>query len=144
MIRRRLLLFAVVLASLIGVGIYLLLPPKPGVTLENFRRLHVGMTRSEVESILGTPDEQESTKLVPKYIHWSSNGFFAEILFENPVRVLGEGDGEPLASLGFLSVLPESDRSLPIRRPVPFEYLQDKPATDFERFCRWVKDRTGF
>jgi SmpA / OmlA family len=34
-----------------------LLPPKPGVTLDNFRRLHRGMTKEEVDAILGGPVE---------------------------------------------------------------------------------------
>jgi hypothetical protein len=34
-----------------------LLPPKPGVTLENFRRLHRGMTKEEVDVLLGGPGE---------------------------------------------------------------------------------------
>jgi hypothetical protein len=31
--------------------------PVPGVTLENFRRLHKGMTSKQVEAILGEPGE---------------------------------------------------------------------------------------
>jgi hypothetical protein len=33
-------------------------PPAPGVTLENFRRLHVGMTEAQVEAILGTSHDK--------------------------------------------------------------------------------------
>jgi len=54
MFRRRLLLLtALLFLPLIGIGVYVLIPPKPGVTLENFRRLYRGMTPEKVEAILG-------------------------------------------------------------------------------------------
>jgi hypothetical protein len=45
------------LAALVG---WHLLPPRPGVTPENFHRLRVGMTEREVEAILG-----QSTRPMP-------------------------------------------------------------------------------
>jgi hypothetical protein len=51
--RTWLILSAVVLLSLVGVGMYLATPPKPGVTRANFLRLHQGMSEEQVEEILG-------------------------------------------------------------------------------------------
>jgi hypothetical protein len=51
----------VVLVGLLAVGVCLtlavlaLLPPRPGVTKANFDRIEDGMTRQEVERILGGP-----------------------------------------------------------------------------------------
>jgi hypothetical protein len=51
----------VVLVGLLAVGVCLtlaglaLLPPRPGVTQANFDRIEDGMTREEVERILGGP-----------------------------------------------------------------------------------------
>jgi hypothetical protein len=55
MTRRRLLtLSALLLVSLIGIGVYWAMQPKPGVTLENFRQLNRGMSEEQVETILGS------------------------------------------------------------------------------------------
>jgi hypothetical protein len=53
--RRSLLLGCLALVALVAVP--RLLAPKPGVTVENFRRLHRGMTKEEVDAILGGPGE---------------------------------------------------------------------------------------
>jgi hypothetical protein len=56
--RRRLLLGFVAAAGLWLAGAGLLLwpkPPAPGVTMENFRRLRVGMTQPQAEAVLGGP-----------------------------------------------------------------------------------------
>jgi hypothetical protein len=37
-----------------GFGVYLLIPPKSGVTKENFRRLYKGMMKEEILAILGS------------------------------------------------------------------------------------------
>jgi len=52
--RKCLILAGIVFCSLAGLGVYLLTPPKPGVTQGNFSRLHKGMTREKVEAILGS------------------------------------------------------------------------------------------
>jgi hypothetical protein len=55
MVRRRwLILPGLVFVGLIGSGVYLLIPPKPGVTRENFRCLHKGMSQRQVAAILGS------------------------------------------------------------------------------------------
>ena len=51
--RLRLLLLAVGVFVGVGVAVLRPVPPKPGLTVENFRRLHQGMTEDEVEAILG-------------------------------------------------------------------------------------------
>lgn len=59
MTRRRLLLFAAAACLLFVVPAvaYWTLVPTPGVTLENFKRLHSGMSIEEVKTIMGrAPD----------------------------------------------------------------------------------------
>jgi hypothetical protein len=54
-VMKRWLLIALLLAPFglaLGVAVFRP-PPKPGVTPENFRRLHKGMSQAEVEAILG-------------------------------------------------------------------------------------------
>jgi hypothetical protein len=53
--KNRWLLLGLLLASIVGVVLLVLalLPPSPGVTKVNFDRIEVGMTRAEVEVILG-------------------------------------------------------------------------------------------
>jgi hypothetical protein len=55
--RRRRLRWAVGLAVLLAAGAFVLWPQPitPGLTRGNFNRVHVGMTLSEVISILGPP-----------------------------------------------------------------------------------------
>jgi hypothetical protein len=48
---------AATIAGCIGLvlGVLTLLPPRPGVTKENFDRIEVGMARAEVEALFGAP-----------------------------------------------------------------------------------------
>jgi hypothetical protein len=63
MTRRRLLAAsALLLLPLIGFGVYLLIPPNPGVTVENFHRLHKGMMLEQVETLLGGPENNRPSK----------------------------------------------------------------------------------
>ncbi len=57
--RRRKLLWAAVvgLVALAGVAAFALWPRPDRVTTENFDRIHKGMTRGEVEAILGPPGD---------------------------------------------------------------------------------------
>jgi hypothetical protein len=57
--RRRLLLIivAAVPLPLVGLGVFMLTPLRPGTTLENFRRLRPGMSMAHVEAILGSEGE---------------------------------------------------------------------------------------
>jgi hypothetical protein len=45
--------------GLVGWQLPALVPAKPGVTLDNFRRLHTGMTQPEVQRVLGGPGKYE-------------------------------------------------------------------------------------
>ena len=49
----------VVLAVLLAIGIPALLPPPPGATYANYSRIEKGMTRGEVEALLGEPRVNE-------------------------------------------------------------------------------------
>lgn len=55
MTKKRWLLVTMCLVTLIGLPILViaLLPPRPGVTEANIERVEIGMTRAEVEGILG-------------------------------------------------------------------------------------------
>jgi hypothetical protein len=59
--RLRWALTAAGLAVLITAGAFALWPRPDRVTLENLRRIHVGMTRGEVEGILGGPPGDYTT-----------------------------------------------------------------------------------
>jgi hypothetical protein len=68
MVKRWRLLLAVGLLAYLGLGALVavpcLPPPKPGVTVESFRRLDLGLTEEQVEDVLGTP-AQSSTRICP-------------------------------------------------------------------------------
>src|SRR5262245_1337053 len=53
-----------VLAALSAVTIPALLPPTPGVTYANYNRIEKGMTRADVERLLGEPHQMEATNCV--------------------------------------------------------------------------------
>jgi hypothetical protein len=56
--RRKLIVAAVTVpAVLVAAGVVLLWPPEDRITRENCDRIHEGMTRSEVEAILGSPGD---------------------------------------------------------------------------------------
>jgi hypothetical protein len=66
--RRRLLLVVGAAILLVVAGFALLLwltTPTPGVTLENFRRLRVGMSAKDVEALLGQPQEVSALQSIP-------------------------------------------------------------------------------
>jgi hypothetical protein len=86
--RRRLLLGAGLLALLLGVAGLLLLPrmlaPKPGVTLENFRRIRRGMTLAEVEAAFGRPaDERVDSAEQHTCLEWAEGQYCVTIVFED-------------------------------------------------------------
>jgi hypothetical protein len=55
--KKRLLLIIGGMIAVVGLtlGVLAMLPPKPGVTKENFDRIEVGMTKAEVKKIFGGP-----------------------------------------------------------------------------------------
>src|SRR5262245_19296789 len=65
--RKRWLLAIVVVAAITGICFSLLLNGENRITLSNFRELKDGMTRDEVEQILGGLGSDGSE---PSYLHW--------------------------------------------------------------------------
>lgn len=60
--RRRLLLFGLLAGfTVVGMLVAWLFLPRTAITPKNAAKIQVGMTRSEVESILGGPARDEST-----------------------------------------------------------------------------------
>jgi hypothetical protein len=58
---RRSILLAAAASLLVAspiAAVWWALTPEPGVTLENFRRLHDGMTLEEIETIMGKPSDR--------------------------------------------------------------------------------------
>src|SRR4051794_19965245 len=83
--KKRLLLIAGFLAACIGGPLIVaaLMPPMPGVTKANFDRIEVGISREQVEAVLGKPGLLwlETDKL--RYRVWhSDDGSVALIMFE--------------------------------------------------------------
>ena len=65
--RKRWLLATATMAGLVGVVLLVvaMLPPRPGVTKANFDRVEVGMTKTDVEAILGEPPNHQGPP-IPK------------------------------------------------------------------------------
>jgi hypothetical protein len=60
--RRRLLLFGLLgLLALLGVGVWMVWSSQSAITVENGDKIRVGMTRAEVEAILGGPEQNETS-----------------------------------------------------------------------------------
>src|SRR5260370_20047910 len=59
MFKKRRVVIALLVAGIIGVviGVLALLPARQGVTKANFDRIEIGMTRPDVEAILGPPSD---------------------------------------------------------------------------------------
>lgn len=47
-----------VLAAVVAIGISAFMPPTPGVTYANYSRLAKGMTREQVDALLGKPNPE--------------------------------------------------------------------------------------
>jgi hypothetical protein len=86
--KTRWLLLGSLLACIVGLVLVVLalLPPRPGVTKENFDRIHNGMTRAEVEAIFG----DESGRHKDQVALWVSDDAadLALVAFDNEDRVL--------------------------------------------------------
>ena len=89
MTKRRLLLIAGPLAAVaVTLGVLAMLPPRPGVTKENFDRIEVGMTRAEVEVILGGPAGPAFRRRSRDEWDSNENDDSVAIRFDNNDRVL--------------------------------------------------------
>ncbi len=117
MTRRRLLLIALLL---LGGGVAywaIAAQPNPGVTRENFRRLHRHMTRAQVESILGKGD---STRVIE---YWAEGDIQVAIaFFEN---------GEAASGTFFE----------PSKKDI---YLRESPEGISENLRYWIYKQTGW
>src|SRR5262249_50264303 len=140
--RKRLLLTGG-LAVYVVVLAPLLLPlfhrPSPGVTRENFLRMHQGMTEEEIEAILGCPsvtEEELSISLVPRCRRiWKGNEGVITIWFT-------AAPGREVAFVGRFSLdYPEEVHQLLEEREHRF-YLEgdlrlpEKPEPPLARFRR--------
>ncbi len=89
---RRLLLLAVVAVAMTLAGGVWLLWPRSAITWENYERIHNGMTRGEVETILGWPAHDESngrigTGPLPGAVVWVGADCTSYCLFSVDGRV---------------------------------------------------------
>jgi len=73
--RRTLLVVLVVLAVLVAAGVVVLWPREDRITREKFDRICEGMSRAEVEAILGPPGDYSSGPL--QYARTSLYAFFS-------------------------------------------------------------------
>jgi SmpA / OmlA family len=86
-----------VLAVASAIGIPALWPPTPGVTYSNFSQLQTGMTREQVEALLGTPNTERSREDWPPigfpvlnetgWTTWQDGDDFASVHFDQENRV---------------------------------------------------------
>jgi hypothetical protein len=98
MTRRRLLLLAAAACLLLAAPFVArwVMTPAPGVTLENFKRLHDGMALDEVASILGRPPDDRKDYPANEWpatmYSWKSSTGKGEVVI---VHFIGGGlDGE--------------------------------------------------
>lgn len=115
--KRLLLLASLPLAIAFTLGVLAMLPPNPGVTKNNFDRIQEGMTRAEVEAILGKP--------VLRFDNAFSTG--TAIFRSNHWR----GDDGAEASISFLSENLMEDK-------VTQKTWTPSKETVFDKLCRWL------
>lgn len=97
MIKRRWLWLGLLVAAIAGVvlTVLALLPPRPGITKENFDRIEEGMTRPEVEAILGGPANVDLMWFPDEWEN-RATGDLAIIRFDQESRVSSkQWDGWP-------------------------------------------------
>ena len=121
---RRVLLLVAILGALAGVGLAILLwslapIQKPGITVDNFRRLALGMTEAEVESILGRPGVFEAAS--PHWKRWIENGILIEVGF-------GNQDG----------TLNCASANVPVPGVGRYLLTVEREETMFALLCRWL------
>jgi hypothetical protein len=90
--RRRTLFVALAgLAVVVAAGVVVLWPqPSSRITRENFERIKEGMSREEVEAILGPPCDFSTGPLVRVRANRPPNPFSVENF--DPITVIGSGD----------------------------------------------------
>ena len=95
--RRRRLLLGVSAVVLLVAGFALfvwLTRPTPGVTWENFRRLHIGMSVKEVERLLGEPHEVYGSRRGTER-YWKSQEVEISLTFDTEGLYDGRGHSPP-------------------------------------------------
>jgi hypothetical protein len=119
-----LIVLLLLLIAGVGVGGYLLTPPtpKPGVTLENFKRLHAGMTEEEVEKIFGSKGTDRGANCNFKY------------------RLLFWDDGEATVWISFVN---ETCSGCYYVNHEPITSVGPKPVGILEMFSSWIAARLG-
>jgi len=90
--RRRLVYVGASLICLVTIfwGGFLLLPTpllvEPGITPENFKRLHAGMTEGEIEAVLGRPADHTSDNSVMamggRRAEWFEKGYSVVVMID--------------------------------------------------------------
>jgi hypothetical protein len=115
--KRMVLAFGLVLGlGLASLVAWHLLPPRPGVTPENFHRLRLGMTEPEVEAILGEPTVRGCET------DWGDEHCYVRILFR---------DGPPQGPYLLSEAQLETDNG---RR----EYLPSRDPSFWDRVRPWL------
>jgi hypothetical protein len=126
MVRRRpvvlfsvLALLALVASAVIMFGWIYQNPP--GINEANFRRLHKGMTPTQVEAVLGSKGVAVDTALVPGS-EWRNGQTQIEVFYNKGVAFMGEltGPGDE------------------------WIVLADEPESILEMGKRWLKEWTGW
>jgi hypothetical protein len=88
--RWKLLVVLAGLAVVVAAGVVVLWPRHERITRENFDRIHEGMSRAEVEAILGPPCDFSTGPLVRVRANRPPNPFSVENF--DPITVVGSGD----------------------------------------------------
>jgi hypothetical protein len=78
--RRVLLLGSIVVVAALGVGVWLRWPRQTAITQENAARIEAGMSRAEVEAILGGPARFEASS---DCVIVNKQGFFNGVPFDS-------------------------------------------------------------
>jgi hypothetical protein len=87
MTKKRWIVLAGMLAACVclTLAVLAMLPPRPGVTRANFERIQDGMTRAEVEKMLGGQGP-DSPLLGPLDMNMKTSGPVTELLWVHPDR----------------------------------------------------------
>jgi hypothetical protein len=110
--RRRNLLVALAVLAVVAAAVILLRLPRDPITWKNFDRILKGMTRAEVEAILGPPNvtwaglnklQQEDFEPTPAIAPWGNH---------NPPSPDEENGGFWLGNAGAMGVSFENDRAV--------------------------------
>ena len=100
--RRRLLLIVAAVCLLLAVPFVVrwAMTPVPGVTNENFKRLHTGMTLEEMEAILGERAELQHVAGMPVHT-WTGKDSGVSVIENAPGYMVGWHfrNGYPIAQL---------------------------------------------